>query len=160
MQQAVADLMKGIIVNIRDGENISAGEAITKSQNVLIAMLEELLSKKDAEEKKRILADEYGMIMTAELERRIQIMCNWSEAIADRAMERGMKRGLERGFEQGIERGIKQGINQGISQGIAKERIAAIGRMLRAGAAREQILAYGYTEDEYAEAEGSVYANS
>ena len=155
-----ADLMKGIIVNIRDGENISAGEAITKSQNVLIAMLEELLSKKDAEEKKRILADEYGMIMTAELERRIQIMCNWSEAIADRALERGMKRGLERGFEQGIERGIKQGINQGISQGIAKERIAAIGRMLRAGAAREQILAYGYTEDEYAEAEGSVYANS
>lgn len=155
-----ADLMKGIIVNIRDGENISAGEAIMKSQNVLIAMLEELLSKKDAEEKKRILADEYGMIMTAELERRIQIMCNWSEAIADRALERGMKRGLEQGFEQGIERGIKQGINQGISQGIAKERIAAIGRMLRAGAAREQILAYGYTEDEYAEAEGSVYANS
>ncbi len=159
-----ADLMKGIIVNIRDGENISAGEAITKSQNVLIAMLEELLSKKDTEEKKRILADEYGMIMTAELERRIQIMCNWSEAIAERELERGMKRGLERGFEQGIERGIKQGIergiNQGISQGIAKERIAAIGRMLRAGAAREQILAYGYTEDEYAEAEGSVYANS
>ena len=59
-----------------------------------------------------------------------------------------------------MKRGIERGIKQGINQGIAKERIAAIGRMLRAGATREQILAYGYTEDEYAEAEGSVYANS
>ena len=31
-----------------------------------------------------ILADEYGMTMTAESERRIQIMCNWSESIRER----------------------------------------------------------------------------
>lgn len=74
------DLMKAIIVNIRNG----SGESVKKSQNVLIAMLEELVSKKDAAEKKRILANEYGMIMTAELERRIQIMCNWSESIRER----------------------------------------------------------------------------
>ena len=47
-------------------------------------MLEELLSEKDAVEKKRILADEYGMKMTAELEGRIQIMCNLSENIIER----------------------------------------------------------------------------
>ena len=69
------DLMKGIIVNIRNGENHSFGKGIKKSQNVLISMLEELLSGKDAVEKKRILEDEYGMRMTAELEGRIQIMC-------------------------------------------------------------------------------------
>ena len=63
----------------------SSGKAVKKSQNVLIAMLEELVSKKDASEKRRILADEYGMKMTAELERRIQIMCNWSESISERA---------------------------------------------------------------------------
>ena len=78
------DLMKGIIVNIRSGTDSSSGKAIKKSQNVLIAMLEELVSRKDASEKKRILADEYGMKMTAELERRIQIMCNWSESIIER----------------------------------------------------------------------------
>lgn len=139
-----ADLMKGIIVNIRDGENISCKETIGKSQNVLIAMLEELFSRKDAEEKKRILADEYGMIMTVELERRIQIMCNWSEVIGARAF----KDGYEDGFENGIE------------DGIVKERIAAIGRMIRANAAKEQIISYGYTEDEYEEAERSVYVNS
>ena len=76
--------MKGIIVNIRSRGNNSSGEAIKKSQNVLIAMLEELLSEKDAAEKKRVLSDEYGMIMTAELEGRIQIMCNLSENIIER----------------------------------------------------------------------------
>lgn len=54
--------MKSIIVNIRNGINFK------KSRNVLIAMLEELLSEKSTEEKKFILMDEYGMIMTAELE--------------------------------------------------------------------------------------------
>lgn len=78
------DLMKGIIVNIRNSENYDSGKDIKKSQNVLISMLEELLSEKDAVEKKRILADEYGMIMTAELEGRIQIMCNLSENIIER----------------------------------------------------------------------------
>ena len=78
------DLMKAIIVNIRSGADSASGKAVKKSQNVLIAMLEELVSRKDASEKKRILADEYGMTMTAELERRIQIMCNWSESIIER----------------------------------------------------------------------------
>lgn len=65
------DLMKGIIVNIRNGIGNHSGATIKKSQNALIAMLEELVSVKDAAEKKHILADEYGMIMTAELEGRM-----------------------------------------------------------------------------------------
>ena len=86
------DLMKGIIVNIRNGEGHNSGEGIEKSQNVLISMLEELLSEKDAVEKKRILADEYGMRMTAELEGRIQIMCNLSENIIERERIDAIKR--------------------------------------------------------------------
>ena len=105
---------------------------IKKFPNILIAMLEELVSEKDAAEKKRILTDEYGMVMTAELEGRIQIMCNWSESIE------------ERGFKKGI----------------TKERIAAIERMLKANITREQIISMGYTEVEYTEAENSMYVNS
>ena len=86
------DLMKGIIVNIRNGENYNFGEGIKKSQNVLISMLEDLLSEKNAVEKKRILADEYGMKMTAELEGRIQIMCNLSENIVERERIDAIKR--------------------------------------------------------------------
>ena len=96
-------------------------------------MLEKLLSQTSIDEKKRILANEYGMIMTTELEGRIQTMCNLSENI--RAM----------GIEKGIEEGIK------------KERINAIGRMIKAGAAKELIISFGYTEDEFAEAEDTLY---
>lgn len=53
-------------------------------------MLEKLLCHMDAEEKKRILTKEYGMIMTTELEGRIQTMCNLSECIEARGMEKGM----------------------------------------------------------------------
>ena len=90
------DLMKAIIVNIRSGSDNSSGKVIKKSKNVLIAMLEELVSKKNASEKKRILADEYGMSMTAELERRIQIMCNWSESIIERERKQARIEALER----------------------------------------------------------------
>ena len=126
------DLMKGIIINIRNGENNNSREVMKKSQNALIAMLEELLSEKDAAEKKRILADEYGMAMTADIERRLHIMCNLSESIE------------ARGFEKGI----------------IKERIATIERMIKANATKAQIISYGYTEAEYAEAESSVFATS
>ena len=84
--------MKGIIVNIQNGENDNPSDGKKKSQNVLISMVEELLSEKDAVEKKRILADEYGMIMTAELEGRIQIMCNLSENIIERERMDAIKR--------------------------------------------------------------------
>lgn len=116
--------MKGIIVNIRNDEDKRLGDSIRKSQNVLIAMLEELFSGKDVVEKKRILADEYGMVMTAELEGRIQIMCNLSENIIER------------------------------------ERIDAVKRMIKVNITKEQIISMGYTEDEYAKAEGTIYANT
>jgi hypothetical protein len=131
-----ADLMKGIIVNIRGGMDCSSGKAVKKSQNVLIAMLEELVSKKDASEKRRILADEYGMKMTAELERRIQIMCNWSESISERAR------------------------TEGRMEGRTEARIEAIEGMIRVHITREQILSMGYTEAEYEKAESALYVHA
>ena len=112
------DLMRGIIIRVRTGLNRK------ESQNVLISMLEKLLSQMGAEEKKHALASEYGMIMTTELEGRIRTMCNLSQVI-----------------EAG---GIEKGIN-------------AIERMIKAGATKEQIVLYGYTEEEMALAEKLVY---
>lgn len=68
------------------------------------------------------------MVMTAELERRIQTMCNLSESLIEGAIE--------------------------------EERIDAIERMIRANATKEQILSYGYTEEEYEEAEKGLFANA
>ena len=76
------DLMRGIIIHIRSAEKKQG------SKNILIAMLEQLLSETGLDEKKRILAEEYGMIMTTELEGRIQTMCNLSEDLIERATER------------------------------------------------------------------------
>ena len=74
------DLMKAVIINIRNGENLKA------SQNILISLLEQLLSRRNAEEKKRILKEEYGMIMTIDLEGRINSMCNLSECIIEEGL--------------------------------------------------------------------------
>ena len=115
-------------------------------------MLEELVSKKDASEKKRILADEYGMTMTVELERRIQIMCNWSESISERARIEGRM--------EGILEGRIEGKIEGKLEGKIEARIEAIERMIRANITREQILSMGYTEAEYEKAESALYANA
>ena len=124
------DLMRGIIINVRNGETIK------DSQNVLISMLEKLFSKSNVEEKKRILTEEYGMIMTTELEGRMQTMCNWSEAIK------------EMSYKEGIEKGIE------------KERLNAIERMIQANLTKTQIISCGYTEEEFAEAESLLCAKA
>ncbi len=131
------DLMRGIIINVRSRENMR------DSQNTLISMLEKLLSGVSVEEKKHILTEEFGMIMTTELEGRMQTMCNWSEAI----LERGIEKGIERGIEKGMERGIE------------KERLNAIERMIQAGATKEQIISFGYTEKEFTEVENALCVN-
>ena len=120
------DLMRGIIINVRNGETVK------DSQNVLISMLEKLLSKSSVEEKKRILTEKYGMIMTTELEGRMQTMCNWSEAIKEVSFEEGVK----------------------------KERLNAIERMLKAGATKEQIFSFGYAEKELAEVDSLLCDNA
>ena len=112
--------------------NLAQTVNATNDSGSLIAMLEVLVSRKDASEKKRILADEYGMTMTAELERRIQIMCNWSESIRERERK-----------DAKIE-----------------ARIEALERMIRVNITREQILSMGYTEAEYEKAESALYANA
>ena len=88
------DLMKGIIINIRNGENLKA------SQNILIDMLEKLLSQMDTVEKKRLLTKDYGMIMTAELEGRIQIMCNLSEILKQKALRKALRKVLRKVLKQ------------------------------------------------------------
>ena len=46
------------------------------------------------------------------------------------------------------------------ARGIEKERLNAIKRMIKAGATKEQIVLYGYTEEEMIEAEKGLYVNA
>lgn len=82
------------------------------SKNKLIHMLSTLFSHQlDANDKKRILEQEYHMKMTRELERGIHSMCNVSEGI------------LERGIQQGIQQGIQALIRAVRRYGASDEEI-------------------------------------
>ena len=121
------DLRKESIINIRKEERVK------ESKNVLIGMLEVLLSPMETEEKKQRLTQKYERVITKELEGRLETMCNLSRNIIDSALEKGIAEGMQKGIEKGIE----------------KERLNVIGRMLKAEETKEKILSYGYTEEEF-----------
>ena len=89
------DKVQGVIIRLRKNENVKT------SKNVLIAMLEELLKKDDAENKKKRLEEDYGIAMNVETERKVNSMCNLSEVM--------LERGIEQGIEQVIERMLRLG---------------------------------------------------
>lgn len=88
--------MKGIIINVRSGNYTK------ESQNTLISMLEKLLSQTSVDEKKQILTEKYGMIMTTELEGRLQTMCNLSENIKDQSIKMERINAIERMINAGF----------------------------------------------------------
>ena len=98
--------VQGIIIRLRKNENVE------KSKNILIAMLEELLKKEAVADKKKILSEEYGIIMRDDTERRLNTMCNLSEVV------------LEKGIEKGIEKGMRQLIQQMRNNGKNTKEIA------------------------------------
>ena len=114
-------LQKGVIIHLRMGEHL------VTSKNRMIAMLEELISKKSVGEKKRILTEEYGMIMNEKLEGRMQSMCNWSAAFIEEGLRKGLEEGLEKGIEEGMEKGMEKGIKalvqENLDENISKNRI-------------------------------------
>ncbi|MCF0127463.1 MAG: PD-(D/E)XK nuclease family transposase [Pseudobutyrivibrio sp.] len=119
------DLMRAYVVSIRKNDDVE------KSKNSLIAMLEDLLSAKDIEEKKNILHDEHQMVMFEFLEGGVSDMCNLSDLIKE----------------------------DGLKEGIATERIATIVRMLKKNFSYETIKELDYTDEEIKRAEESMLIN-
>ncbi len=110
-------LMKGIIIHIREGKELE------ESRNRLIHMLENLFSQKSIEEKKRILTEEYGMIMTEELEGRMQNVCNWSEYFIEEGLKEGHERGIKEGREEGIEAFVLDNLEEQVPRGRILEKL-------------------------------------
>lgn len=50
----------------------------------------------------------------------------------------------------------EEGIEEGIEKGMKEERLNAIARMIRVGVVKEQILSFGYREEEFAETESMM----
>ena len=56
-----------------------------------------------AEEKKKILEEEYHIPMREELERSVISMCNLADGIEQKGIEQGIERGIEQGIKALIE---------------------------------------------------------
>ncbi len=102
------DKVQGVVIRLRRREDVTA------SRNYLIAMLEELLRKEDAEHKKKNLEEKYGFAMSVKTEGRLNDMCNLGEGLLERGIEEGIEKGLQKGIEQGIEQGLEQGKAEGL----------------------------------------------
>ena len=66
-----------------------------------------LFSEKEAEEKKKILQDDFDIAMTKTLESEVSVMCNLSKGVEERGIARGLAQGLERGLETGTLNAIR-----------------------------------------------------
>ena len=85
---------------------ICLGHADDDNYTGVLKLLGVLLSsEKEAEEKKKILQDDFDIAMTKTLESEVSAVCNLSKGVE----ERGIARGLERGLAQGLERGMETG---------------------------------------------------
>lgn len=101
------DLLSVVMIGLENG-----------SDNKLIQFLYDLLTDATSkEEKRKLIADEFGEKVARQMEGGIGVMCNLSEYIEEKALERGIELGIEQGIGQGIEQGIEQGRNQGREQG-------------------------------------------
>ena len=96
--------INGALINVRT----RTAKNRELSKNRLIAMLEELFSKSEFLEKKKILEEDYGLKMSVELEGRMNEMCNVSDYWEEVALQTGRKEGRKKGREEGRKEGRKK----------------------------------------------------
>lgn len=89
------DLMSVIMICL--SKKVAQAGDNTKLQRLLGTLLASEMTKA---EKKDIIESEYGIPMKQEIERRVNTMCNLSEAIEKRGIEQGIERGIERGEDK------------------------------------------------------------
>ena len=75
--------------------------------------------------KKKKLKDEYNIVMDMETERRVNTMCNMSEAVLERGIERGIGLGIEQGRMDEVYSSVQEG-DYGIERGAKKLNMSVI----------------------------------
>lgn len=85
------DLLVAVMICLGD----SSGDNYTRILKLLDVLLS---SERKPEEKKKILQDEFDIMMTKELESEVSKMCNLSDGIEKRGIEAGIKTGIKAGI--------------------------------------------------------------
>ena len=82
-------------------EDLELTEAQAQPADVLRLLNVLLSSECGAEEKKRILEEEFAIKVSKQMEEEVAQMCNLSQGI----VEKGIAQGIEKGMAQGVEKG-------------------------------------------------------
>ncbi|WP_297236968.1 hypothetical protein [uncultured Faecalicoccus sp.] len=69
---------------------------------------------------KKILTEKYDILITEELDREVNKMCNFSQGIYEDGLQEGRKQGYSQGQKQGYSQGQKQGYSQGQKRGYSQ----------------------------------------
>ena len=78
------------------------GKPQDKKENMALDLLSSLLSEElSAEEKLKILNEEFQIPITQQLDEEVSLMCNLSQGIENRGIQKGMEKGIEKGKIQG-----------------------------------------------------------
>ena len=91
------DLLSVVMVCL--SKELAQGKASMGLHRLLGTLLSPEMTR---QEKKDIIESEYGIPMTQGMERRVNIMCNLSEAIEEHGIERGIEKGIEKGRREDI----------------------------------------------------------
>ena len=87
---------------------ICLGGSNSRSEPDVLRLLDVLFSSETGAEKKRhILQQDFDIPMTQTLERKVDVMCNFSQGVWEKGMEAGRKEGLEAGAMQNMLNSIK-----------------------------------------------------
>ncbi len=79
--------------------------------NDLLKLLDVLLeSDYTADEKCKTLEADFGIPMTANLEKEVSTMCHFIDGVEARGIEKGLKEGMEKGLKKGAENGMIQAL--------------------------------------------------
>lgn len=106
---------------VEDGENydllsavmVCLGKPDTKNYAGVLKFLEVLLSSRAAEEKKKILTEDFGVSMTETLEQEVRDMCNLSQGVKAEGVQQGIKQGIREGIEIGEIRMLVKQVRKG-----------------------------------------------
>lgn len=79
---------------------ICLGRSDSENYEGILKLLDTLFSpERNAEEKERILQEDFHIEMTQTLEREVSIMCNLSKGVEERGLQKGLQRGIQKGIQ-------------------------------------------------------------
>ena len=81
-----------------------------------------LVSSASAEEKKRILRDEFGIDAEQGIDEGVLEMCNLSRGVEARGIKKGRREGLAEGLSRGRREGLREGRSEGLREGRSEGR--------------------------------------